>query len=106
MDQVELVAAVALLIAPVVSFLKSPRWPEWVVLLFVGAVSFGVAVLSGLVTGDINFEQQDLWVSLGVAFAESQAVYRILLKGAVPVLPLAEAGITFNNFLTRALWGK
>ena len=73
----------------VVSLLKRAAFPATVNMLLAIGASFGVATIGILASGEVDFSNgiQDVDVFLGaagLAFMESQVVYRLIIKGTAP----------------------
>ena len=95
-------ASVAWLIPFIVSLLKGRRWPAAVNMALSGVAAFAVATLGIVVSGEVDFDNgiqdPETWfLAAGLAFAESQVVYRLILKGITPMAVL-------NAKLTDAIW--
>src|SRR3989304_10364432 len=83
-----------------ISLLKRPGWPPVLSMGVTAAAAFGVAVVGLLIDGqvDLNNGFQDvdgLLGAAGLAFAESQIVYRLLIKGTATGERLNKAPATF-----------
>lgn len=99
-DTLIVAASVAWLIPFVVSFLKQRAFPASVNMLLAMAAAFGVATLGLVVSGEIDFDNgiqnMDAWLAAaGLAFTESQLVYRLIIKGTVTGERINEAITTF-----------
>lgn len=106
-EELSVAAAVAWLIPLVVSFLKRRQFPPIVNMALAGAAAFGVATLAVVVTGQVDFDngvqEMDTWVAAaGLAFAESQVVYRLIIKGTVAGERINEAITAFPFRPTEA----
>ena len=100
MDELTLgvAASVAWMIPLVVSLLKRAAFPAMVNMLLAVGASFGVATIGVLASGKVDFSNgiQDMDVFLGaagLAFMESQVVYRLIIKGTA-------TGRNMNGVLT------
>jgi len=93
-------AAIAPFLPFLISLLKRPGWPPVLSMAVTAAAAFGVAVLGLLIDGQVDLENgfQDvdgLLGAAGLAFAESQIVYRLLIKGTATGERLNNALATF-----------
>lgn len=102
MDEETLIvsASVAWLIPLIVSFLKQRAFPASFNMLLAAVAAFAVATLGVVVSGQIDFDNgiqdMDAWIAAaGLAFAESQVVYRLIIKGTSAGERLNEAITTF-----------
>lgn len=110
MDEQTLIisASVAWLIPLIVSFLKQRAFPATVNMLLASIAAFAVATLAVVVTGQIDFtngiQDMDAWIAAaGLAFAESQLVYRLIIKGTSTGERLNEAISTFPRKPVEAM---
>jgi hypothetical protein len=97
MNELMWATLLAWMIPPVVSALKKQSWPVWAKQTLCGVGAFGVAVVSGIITGHVTLDSLDLekfFAAAGWAFAEAQVVYQLYFKGTPA-----------NATLTKALWG-
>lgn len=102
MDELTLgvAASVAWLIPLVVSLLKLKQFPSVVTMALVFIASFAVATIGVVASGTVDFSNgiQDPNVFIaaaGLAFAESQIVYRLIIRKVAPLERLNEAISTF-----------
>ncbi len=102
MDELTLgvAASVAWMIPLIVSLLKRAAFPATVNMLLAVGAAFGVATIGVLVSGEVDFDNgiQDMDVFLGaagLAFMESQVVYRLIIKGTATGERINEALTTF-----------
>src|SRR3990172_1868660 len=100
-------AAIAPFLPLLISLLKRPGWPPVVSMLVTAAAAFGAAVIGLLVSGQVDLDNgfQDvdgLLGAAGLAFAESQIVYRLIIKGTVTGERLNNALATFPAKPTEA----
>ena len=110
MDELTLgvAASLAWMIPFVVSFLKQRAFPASVNMLLAAGAAFGIATIGVLVSGEVDFSNgiQDVDVFLGaagLAFMESQVVYRLIIKGTVTGERINEAITTFPRKPVEAI---
>ncbi len=100
MEELGYVAAIAWAIPPVASFLKNRNWPSEVTIILVAVLSFGVATVGLLASGDVDaagIHDLDGWFgAAALAFAESQIIYRVITNRVT--------GERINEALTGMLW--
>lgn len=106
-EELAITASVAWLIPLVVSFLKQRAFPPIVNMALAGAAAFGVATLAIVITGQIDFDdgvqEMNTWIAAaGLAFAESQVIYRLIIKGTAMGERINEAISTFPLRPTEA----
>ncbi len=109
MDELTLgvAASIAWVIPLIVSLLKRAAFPATVNMLLAFMAAFGVATIAVLVSGEVDFsnglQDMDVWfAAAGLAFAESQVVYRLIIKGTVVGERVNEAITTFPFSPTEA----
>jgi len=93
-------AALAPFLPFLISLLKRPGWPPVLSMALTAAAAFGVAVVGLLIDGQVDLDNgiQDVDGLLGAAglvFAESQMVYRLIIKGTVTGERLNQTLTTF-----------
>jgi len=93
-------AGIAPFLPLLISLLKRPGWPPVLSMILTAAAAFGIAVLGLLTNGQVDLDNgfQDvdgLFGAAGLAFAESQIVYQLLIKGTSTGERLNNALATF-----------
>lgn len=100
MDELTLgtAASIAWMIPFIVSLLKRAAFPATVNMLLAAGAAFAVAAIAVLISGEADFSNGDVepfLLAAGLAFAESQFVYRLIIKGTARGERLNEALTTF-----------
>ena len=110
MDELTLgtAASIAWMIPFIVSLLKRAAFPATVNMLLAAGAAFGVATIAVLISGEVDFSNgiQDVdafLLAAGLAFAESQFIYRLIIKGTTTGERLNEAITTFPFKPTEAV---
>ena len=110
MDELTLgvAASIAWVIPLIVSLLKRAAFPATVNMLLAFMAAFGVATIAVLVSGEVDFsnglQDMNVWfAAAGLAFAESQVVYRLIIKGTTVGERVNEAITTFPFSPTEAV---